>query len=121
MPLSAIFFIAGFVTLFGIGILWGASKVGKVVRDKVKSESYECGLPAEDKGDTKVSIKFYLTAILFIVFDIEIIFMYPWATSYRDFISAGQGWYALTGMAFFLMVFIFGLWWEVRSKALEWE
>ena len=121
MPLAAVLFIAGFVTLFGVGILWGASKVGAVVRDRVKSETYECGLPAEDKSDTKISIKFYLTAILFIVFDIEIIFMYPWATTFRSFLAGGQGWYALSGMGFFLAIFIFGLWWEIRSKALEWE
>lgn len=121
MPLSAVLFIAGFVTLFGIGILWAASKIGQVVRDKVKSESYECGLPGEEKQDTKISVKFYLTAILFIIFDIEIIFMYPWATTFQDFIKAGYGYYSLAGMGVFLSIFIFGLWWEIRSKALEWE
>lgn len=121
MPLSAVLFIAGFVTLFGIGILWAASKVGYVIKDRTKSESYECGIPIEEKSDTKISIKFYLTAILFIIFDIEIIFMYPWATTLQDFISAGYGLYSLVGMGIFLLIFIFGLWWEIRSKALEWE
>lgn len=121
MPLSAVLFIAGFVTLFGIGILWAASKIGQVVRDRVKSEPYECGLPVEEKTNTKISIKFYLTAILFIIFDIEIIFMFPWATTFQDFIAAGYGLYSLLGMGFFLLIFIFGLWWEIKSKALEWE
>lgn len=121
MPLSAVLFIAGFVTLFGIGILFVASKIGQVVRDRVKSESYECGMPVEEKVDSKISIKFYLTAILFIIFDIEIIFMYPWATTLQDFVGAGYGYYSLIGMSIFLLVFIFGLWWEIRSKALEWE
>lgn len=121
MPLSAVLFIAGFVTLFGVAILWGASKVGKIVRDRVKSETYECGLPAEEKGDTKISIRFYLTAILFIIFDIEIIFMYPWAVTFSDFIASGYGLYSLVGMGIFISIFIFGLWWEIRSKALEWE
>jgi NADH-quinone oxidoreductase subunit A len=121
VPLSAVLFITGFVTMFGIGILWAASKIGQVVKDRVKDESYECGLPSEEKADTKVSVKFYLTAILFIIFDIEIIFMYPWAVTLRDFIHTGYGFYSLAGMGVFLLIFIFGLWWEVRSKALDWE
>ena len=87
----------------------------------VKDESYECGLPSETSGPTKVPIKFYLTAILFILFDIEIIFMYPWALTYGDFISQGHGLYVFLAMAFFLLVFIFGLFWEVKAKALDWE
>jgi len=121
MPLGAIFFIAVFVTVFGVGILWLASKLGQVIRDRIKDETYECGLPVEMKSDTKISIKFYLTAILFIVFDIEIIFMYPWALTYRSFLKSGYGLYSLIGISIFLGLFIFGLWWEIRSKALDWD
>lgn len=121
MPIPSIFFIAAFVTLFGVGILWLASKIGRVQKDIVKSQSYECGLPVEEKIDSKISIKFYLTAILFIIFDIEIIFIYPWAVTFLDFVSEGMGWYAMAGMGVFLGLFIYGLWWEIRSKALEWE
>jgi NADH-quinone oxidoreductase subunit A len=121
VPLASVLFIALFVTAFGFLILWGASKVGIVKKDLIKDETYECGLPVEQKTDTKLSVKFYLTAILFIVFDIEIIFMYPWAVSLKSFVERGQGLYALAGMGVFLLLFIFGLWWEIRSKALEWE
>lgn len=121
MPLGYIFFIAFFVTLFGVGILWAASKLGTVKKDLIKDQTYECGLPVEEKSDSKLSVKFYLTAILFIVFDIEIIFMYPWAVSLKGFVDGGYGLYALLGMGFFLLLFIFGLWWEIKSKALEWE
>lgn len=111
-----------FVVIFGILIELVAnlcSTRGK--KTNTKLESYECGLPSDTSGPTRISIKFYLTAILFILFDIEIIFMYPWALTYGDFISSGLGLYILGAMGFFLLVFIFGLFWEVKSKALEWE
>jgi NADH-quinone oxidoreductase subunit A len=121
MPLGGILFIAIFVTLFGCLLLFLASKLGRRSYDPVKFETYECGIPVQEKKDTKISVKFYLTAILFIIFDIEIIFMYPWATTFRDFISSGQGLFVLISMMVFLAVFIFGLFWEVKSKALEWD
>jgi NADH-quinone oxidoreductase subunit A len=112
-----------FVVIFGIIIEIVAALFGTVAKSKdpVKQESYECGIPADVSGPTRIPIKFYLTAILFILFDIEIIFMYPWALSFGDFINAGFGLYILGAMGFFLTVFIFGLFWEVKSKALEWE
>lgn len=121
MPLGGVIFITIFVMLFGCFLLWAASKLGKRSYDPVKFETYECGIPVQEKKDTKMSVKFYLTAILFIIFDIEIIFMYPWATTFREFISSGQGLFVLCSMLVFLIIFIFGLFWEVKSKALEWD
>ena len=114
--------LAIFVMTFGVVLLWFSSLISaKSKPNAVKDESYECGLPSENDGNTKIPIKFYLTAILFILFDIEIIFMYPWALTYGDFISGGYGLYIFSAMAFFIAVFVFGLFWEVKSKALEWE
>lgn len=111
-----------FVIIFGILIEAVAALLGtKAKPDPVKYQSYECGIPADTSGPTRIPIKFYLTAILFILFDIEIIFMYPWALTFGDFITGGLGLYILGSMGFFLLVFIFGLFWEVKSKALEWE
>lgn len=121
MPLGGILFIAIFVIIFGCILLLLASKLGKRSYDPVKLEAYECGIPAQEKRDTKISVKFYLTAILFIIFDIEVIFMYPWATTYRDFLKSGMGMLVLISMADFLAIFIFGLFWLVKSKALEWD
>ena len=66
-------------------------------------------------------MRFYLTAILFIMFDIEILFMFPWALAYRDFVDQGRGLYMFSAMAVFIGLFIFGLLWEIKSKALDWE
>lgn len=122
MPLGGVIFITIFIAVFGAFLLWLASKTGgPAKRSKVKMEPYECGIPSIEKKDTKISVKFYLTAILFILFDIEIIFMYPWATSFRDFINSGMGGLALSSMAVFIVIFIFALFWAVKSKALEWD
>ena len=121
-PLFAVLALFAFVLVFGIFLLWLASLGGpKVPKSKVKLETYECGIAEQLSGHSHIPIKFYLTAILFILFDIEIIFMYPWAVSFIDFVDAGHGAYIMLTMGFFLLVFVFGLVWEIKSKALEWE
>lgn len=122
MPLGGVIFLTIFLLLFGFALLLLARWFGgKIKGHEVKYEAYECGIPVQEKKDTKISVKFYLTAILFILFDIEIIFMYPWAISFREFISQGMGGYVFVAMMIFILIFIFGLFWEVKSKALEWE
>lgn len=122
MPLGGVIFITVFVALFGCLMLLLARLIGgKKAQDAIKLSPYECGVPGVEKKDTKVSVKFYLTAILFILFDIEIIFMYPWASSFKEMISSGIGAYALASMGIFVLIFIFGLFWEIKSKALEWD
>lgn len=124
MPLGSVLFITIFLLLFGAFLLFLASRLTggiKVEADEVKLAPYECGIPSQEKKETRVSVKFYLTAILFIIFDIEIIFMYPWAITFREFIASGNGLFVLISMLVFLSIFIFGLFWEVKSKALEWD
>jgi NADH-quinone oxidoreductase subunit A len=111
-----------FVAIFGLAIVFVSSLLGPKVNGKsLKNESYECGLPAVEASSSTVPVKFYLTAILFILFDIEIIFMYPFAITFKEFIAQGQGPYILGAIGLFVAVFIYGLWWEMKSKALEWE
>jgi NADH-quinone oxidoreductase subunit A len=121
--LLPVLILAIFVITFGCLLMAFSSLISirAAKPDPVKDETYECGVPSDNTGPTKISIKFYLTAILFILFDIEIIFMYPWALTYGDFIAAGHGLYIFCTMAVFIAIFIFGLFWEVKSKALEWE
>jgi len=122
MPLVAVLLLFAFVLAFGAALVFVSSLLGpKPTQGGVKSEPYECGLPEQTTGQTKVPVKFYLTAILFILFDIEIIFMYPWAISLGEFISQGHGLYILGVMGIFLLIFIYGLFWEIKSRALEWE
>jgi NADH-quinone oxidoreductase subunit A len=121
-PLFAALVLFFFVLAFGLLLVWVSGLLGpKTKFDKVKNESYECGLPVQETGNTKIPVKFYLTAILFILFDIEIIFMYPWAVSFIEFVQSGAGLYIMGVMGVFLAIFIYGLFWEIKSNALEWE
>ncbi|MBC7421061.1 MAG: NADH-quinone oxidoreductase subunit A [Bdellovibrio sp.] len=123
MPIGGVIFITLFIAAFGTSLIylarWTGGKAKKT--SQAKFDVYECGLPVEEKKDTKISVKFYLTAILFILFDIEIIFMYPWAVNFRHFLATGSGLLVFGSMMVFLLIFIFGLWWEIKSKALEWD
>ena len=121
--MDAIFFLSVVAVAFAsflVGIsIWfgpkGSSAGGKM-------DSYECGLSPKEKNQTySIPVKFYRTAILFIIFDIEIIFIYPFALHYREFLSQSQGPVVLLGMILFLSLFLLGLWWEIRSNALKWD
>lgn len=80
---------------------------------------YECGLKGEGTAHPRFSVRFYLTAMLFILFDIEVVFLIPAALIYRDFLGAGIA--IVWSLAAFLAVVIFGLWYEVKKGALDWE
>jgi NADH-quinone oxidoreductase subunit A len=88
-------------------------------KNKIKDSAYECGIPSEGQSRTRFSVKFYVTAMLFILFDIEVIFLIPWAFVHRDFVVNGL---PILGPAlFFVGVLILGLFYEVRKGALDWE
>lgn len=123
MPLGGVIFMTIFIAVFGFILIILARLIGGTRKNNSpeKRDIYECGIPGQEKRETKVSVKFYLTAILFILFDIEIIFMYPWAITFRDFIKSGQGAFVFISMMVFIAIFIYGLFWEIKSKALEWD
>ena len=74
----------------GVGILVASHLFGqKARRSKIKDSPYECGLAAEVGGETRYSVKFYITAMLFILFDIDVVFLIPWVLTHRDLIAAG--------------------------------
>lgn len=93
----------------------------KPKNSETKKEAYECGVLAPQKNSSHIPVKFFLTAILFILFDIEIIFLYPFALAFRDLLQTDYGLSALLSMGFFLLLFIYGLWWEIKTKALDWK
>ncbi|HIF26847.1 MAG TPA: NADH-quinone oxidoreductase subunit A [Micavibrio sp.] len=89
---------------------------GKQNPDKEKLAAYECGFDAFDDARNKFDVRFYLVAILFIIFDLEIAFLFPWA------ISLGSiGMFGFWSMAFFLGILTIGFIYEWKKGALEWE
>ena len=93
-------------------------KAGK--RNAAKDAAYECGMPAEGPSQPRFSVKFYLVAMLFILFDIEIVFSYPWAVVYRDFIVAhGTG--IFWSMLSFVGILTVGYVYAIMKGALDWK
>lgn len=103
------------------GVILGASHLfgQRSKKNAIKDSAYECGMPAEGKPHTRFSVKFYITAMLFILFDIELVFLIPWVFVYREFLSEGIP--ILLPVLFFLGVLVLGLVYEMKKGALEWE
>jgi NADH-quinone oxidoreductase subunit A len=109
MILTAASLVAGlFFTL--------ASVLGKKNPTPEKMKPFECGSESSGARNVKLSVKFYLTAILFVVFDIESVFVYPWAVQFRSL-----GWAGLAEMFGFVGVVVVALVYVWRKGALEWE
>ncbi|TSJ79149.1 NADH-quinone oxidoreductase subunit A [Rariglobus hedericola] len=88
-------------------------------RTAITDTAYECGVKVEPLLHTRFSVKFYVTAMLFILFDIEVVFLIPWAFIYRDFLANNLS--ILGPILFFFGVLVLGLFYEVKKGALEWE
>ncbi len=114
------FYLLVTVLLTAIVLVVGAYVIAKLVGprsyNKVKGEPFECGIPTKGTSWLPVSIGFYLFAILFLMFDVETLFLYPWAVVVKDF-----GYKALVSIGFFLLVLVFGLAYAWRKGALEWK
>jgi NADH-quinone oxidoreductase subunit A len=95
-----------------------AGKVGR--RTKVKDSAYECGMLPEGEGSARLSVKFYLVALLFVLFDIEVVFMYPWAVTYKDMLKTDAG-LVMGGMLSFLGILFVGYIYAVKKKAFDWR
>jgi NADH-quinone oxidoreductase subunit A len=88
-------------------------------KNKIKDSAYECGIAAEGLMRTRFSVKFYLTALLFMLFDLEVVILIPWTFIYREFLANHIA--ILGPMLFFIGVLVLGLVYEVKKGALEWE
>lgn len=97
--------------LFTLGAILGPRKP-----TAEKLLPYESGSETEGARHVRLSVKFYLTAILFVVFDIEAVFLYPWASQFRSL-----GWFGLVEMVLFITVLVITLVYAWRKGALEWE
>jgi NADH-quinone oxidoreductase subunit A len=107
--------------LFGFCSLVFSSLIGQKKPSAVKLAPYECGCEPVGTAREQFSIKFYLIAMLFILFDIECVFLYPWATVFKKFISAGLGAFILWEMMVFIVILFVGYIYVWKKGALEWE
>ena len=88
----------------------------KRIRTLKKDENFECGIEVKGNARFPFSVKYFLIAILFVLFDVEIIFFYPWAINFKDF-----GWEGFLEMSVFLFFLLFGFYYIYRKGALNWE
>ena len=86
---------------------------------RIKDSAYECGVPGEGVVHTRFSVKFYVTALLFMLFDLEIVILVPWVFIYREFLHLHIS--ILGPILFFMFVLVLGLFYEIKKGALEWE
>ncbi len=88
-------------------------------RNATKDSAYECGMLPIGEGAPRFSVKFYLVAMLFVIFDIEVVFMYPWAVQFRELTATGPT--ALASMAGFAGVLGFAYVYALKKGALNWK
>jgi NADH-quinone oxidoreductase subunit A len=94
--------------------------LGPKLPNKTKDSPAECGIPVNEMArKQRVSVRFYLVAILFLLFDVETVFFYPWAVAYRKFLEGGV--FILFEMLAFVLVLLVGYIYVLRKGALEWE
>jgi NADH-quinone oxidoreductase subunit A len=104
----------------GGAVLFITTWLGPKLPNKIKDSPVECGVGEPDSvRKHRVSVRFYLVAILFLLFDIETVFFYPWAVVYKKFLSTGA--FILIEMLVFVFILLVGYVYVVRKGALEWE
>src|SRR3981189_3100264 len=84
-----------------------------------KLNSYECGIPPESDGRGRYSVRFYIVAMLFVIFDVKTMFLIPWAILYKGWVAMHQGLFALISMMAFLGILLVGYLWLYKKGALE--
>ncbi len=118
IPIGVIIVLAvafGFL-IVGVGTLFGPRR-----KTSRKLMPYESGMTPIGPGTRRIPVRFYLVAVLFILFDIEIIFIIPWAVILRQFVKDNYGVFALIEMGVFIVILLIGLVYAWKKGALEWE
>jgi NADH-quinone oxidoreductase subunit A len=112
--LILLLFAAGFAAL-NLVVSWLAGPKGQ--KNPVKDAAYECGLPPITDAHAKFSVKFYLVALLFVLFDIEVVFLFPWAAYFQ---TPGRQTFLFVEMLVFAGILFFGWWYVIRKGAVDW-
>lgn len=106
----------GICLAIGLALLAAPFLVAYKAPDTEKLSAYECGFNAFDDARMKFDVRFYLVSILFIIFDLEVAFLFPWAVAFKEL-----GWFGVSSMMIFLGVLTIGFVYEWKKGALEWD
>ena len=113
LPIVLMFLVAvGFV----VTTMVATHLLGPKRKTKIKLDSFECGIEAQGNARLPFSIKYFLVAILFVLFDVEVIFMYPWAVNFKEL-----GMLGVIEMFSFIALLLIGFYYMLAKKALRWE
>jgi len=117
-----VLFSIGVAVAIALGAILVALLLGKVgSRNRGKDLAYECGKDPVGGGSARFSVKFYLVAMIFILFDIEVIFMYPWAVSLMEFHRNGLGWQVFGLMLVFVLLVEVGHLYAYKKGVFDWN
>jgi NADH-quinone oxidoreductase subunit A len=107
--------------VFAFGMLAMSVILGKTGRrSRIKDTAYECGMLPVGEGSARFSVRFYLVAMLFILFDVEVVFLYPWAVVYKDMLRHNANW-IFGSMLSFLAVLFAGYLYALKKRAFDWK
>lgn len=118
LPLLLVFFLG---LIFAGTFLLLSFWFGPKRPSQEKLEPYECGVPIRTDARQRFSVKFFIVAMIFLLFDVEIVFLFPWAVLLKDFKQMGTGLALFIPMVIFLLMLSLGLIYEWRRGALDWE
>ena len=119
LAIAAIAFAAGTLVLSDLVGKW-ANKNRLKRATRTKNIPYECGMLPVGEGNTRLSVKFYLVAMLFIIFDIEVVFLYPWAVVYREMLKEDAN-LIFGAMVSFLAILFVGYVYALKKRAFDWK
>jgi NADH-quinone oxidoreductase subunit A len=102
--------------VFVVGIIFASSFLGPSRKSEIKDQNFECGIEAIGNARIPFSVKFFVVAILFVLFDIEVVFLYPWAVNFKELGLDG-----MFKMLVFMSLLLVGFFYIIKKKALEWE
>jgi len=106
---------------FAAGVLWLTSLIGPKKHNPVKDDAFECGVDYFQDARNVFNVKFYIVAVLFILFDVEVVFMVPWAVSFLGFKETGNGLFLFIEMVVFVAILLAGYIYIIKKGVLEWE
>ena len=115
-PYFAVLLLLVIALAMAVGFVLLSQAIGPKAYDRIKYSVYECGVDPLTSSQVRVSVKFYLIALLFILFDLETAFLYPWAVLFRQL-----GLFGFIEMAIFVLILLAGLLYAWKKGALEWQ
>jgi len=116
-----IFLMALLALLIALPLLAASNFIGPKRPSKLKQSVYESGMDPIGSARKRYSIKFYLVAMIFIVFDVEVVFLYPWAVNFKDFLASGYALTSLIIVTIFIVILLIGLLYDLKKGGLEWD